>query len=316
MNFSGDLKKQKIGIIGIGLVGTAMSKNLIADGWKLMGFDIKKEQMRNFESMGGKTTKNPAMVAEESDIILLSLMNSDIVKEVVSGKQGILSAERKPTIIIDTTTGDPVKTEEISKLLAKEEISYMDATISGSSKAIEERNGIFMIGGKRKDFKSLQPLYETLCKNYIYVGKAGTGARAKLAVNLVMGLNRVALAEGLIFAEKMGLNPEKSVELFLNTYAYSKIMDLKAVRMIKNDFKAGGKLAQHLKDVKLILKYAKRKGQILPLSEIHRKILENGVKEGDGGLDNSALFKELRRNRLHITLETQEREKEKKENSP
>jgi 3-hydroxyisobutyrate dehydrogenase-like beta-hydroxyacid dehydrogenase len=128
-----------------------------------------------------------------------------------------------------------------------------------------------------------------------YLGPSGSGSKAKLASNLVLGLNRLALAEGLIFAEKLGLDLEAFLELLKVTPAYSAIMDTKGEKMLKSDFTPQARLRQHHKDVSLILKYAEQAGQELPLSKVHLDVLQKAIESGDADLDNSAVIKELRR---------------------
>jgi len=296
-------KKPTIGLVGIGLVGTALSKNLIQSGYDVCGFDIDSSRLTNFERIGGISASNPKDVGNRTDIVMLSLMTSDIVKEVIwEGENPILDSDSVPTYIIDTTTGDMEKTIQIAEKCAENGIQYLDATISGSSSAIENRKGVFMVGGNREAYEETVPVFNAICNDHIYVGLSGMGSKSKLAVNLVMGLNRVALAEGLIFAEKIGLDPNITKKIFLETFAHSKIMDLKIDRMIQEDFLPGGMLKQHLKDVKLMLTYASKLDQELPISKVHEKILEMGIEAGDGELDNSSLIKEFRRNRLQVNV--------------
>ena len=160
-----------------------------------------------------------------------------------------------------------------------------------------------MVGGDRNGYEELVPIFDAVCNEHMYVGAAGMGSKAKLVVNLVMGLNRAALAEGLVFSNKLGLDPNITKQLFLKTFAYSKIMDLKIDRMIREHYNPGGMLKQHLKDVKLMLKYGKKTEQTLPLTKVHEKILELGIEAGDGELDNSSLIKEFRRNRMIVQVE-------------
>jgi len=291
----GGERDRRIGLVGIGLVGTAMAGNLLAGGYEVVGFDIVEDKCRRLEAMGGTAAASPAGASGGAGRVLLSLMNSDIVAEAVTGTDGVLSAEPLPETIIDTTTGDPGRTVEIAAACAAAGVAYLDATISGASDAIARREGVFMVGGDRGAFEACRDVFDCLAERSIYVGPAGSGARAKLAVNLVMGLNRLALAEGLVFAERIGLDPAAFFEVARETFAYSRVMDIKGARMLSGDFAPAGRLAQHRKDVDLICRLAAEAGQELPLSAVHRAVLDAAIAAGDGDLDNAAVIREIRR---------------------
>lgn len=285
-----------IGLIGIGLVGSAIAKNLLSSGFEVIGFDIVSKQMESFIKLGGIPVSAPFEVNSKSEIIILSLLNSEVVKEVIWGNdkyKGILESQKKPKIIIDTTTGDPILTEQFAQSLKEKGISYLDATISGSSVQIENKEGVFLVGGDEKQYIQLKEIFDALAKTHIYVGGSGMGSRYKLAVNLVVGLNRLVLAEGLIFAEKIGLDPNKTIEIFSKTQANSKIIDAKGKKMINRDFSTQARISQHKKDVQLILKMAKERGISLPLSEFNYNVLNCLVSKGFGDLDVCAVIKEL-----------------------
>ncbi len=196
-----------IGLIGIGLVGSAMARNLLAQHFTVIGYDIDPTKQAAFEQMGGSRASSPADVAGRVKQLVLSLLTSTIVQEVIEGKNGILSAKSCPQIIIDTTTGDPEATEIMAQKLTRNNIAYLDATISGSSKEIAARDGIFLVGGIQEAYTQCSDIFKSLTKRALYLGPTGAGSRAKLAVNLVLGLNRCALAEGIVFAEKLGIPP-------------------------------------------------------------------------------------------------------------
>lgn len=286
---------ESIGLVGIGLVGTSFAHNLLKKGFKVYGFDIDNKQMDNFVALGGTAAKSPADVANHTNTVLFSLLRSEIVMEVIVGENGILESEHSPEYIIDTTTGDPILTMEIGKLLSKNKIQYLDATISGSSVQIKNRKGVFMVGGDEQSYVLCKPIFDTLAEDHMYVGPIGHGAKSKLAVNLLVGMHRLVLAEGLVFAEMMGLDLKKTLEIFRRTQAYSRIMDPKGEKMVKGDFTTQSRVSQHRKDVSLMLKMAKHYDKNLPLSSLHIKLLDNMIERGEGDIDTSAVIKELRR---------------------
>ena len=284
-----------IGLIGIGLVGSAMTERLIADGFNVIGFDIEQAKCEQLERLGGVDANSPAQVAEQAERIILSLPDSDAVLQVVEGQEGILKANQLPKYIIDTTTGEPDKTAALAKRLAEQDVYFLDAPFSGSSRQVRDKEVVFMVGGEKAAYEKCMDVFQALSANVFYLGASGNGSKAKLAGNLILGLNRLALAEGLVFAAKLGLEPRAFLELLKVTPAYSAAMDVKGKKMLEGDFTPQARLRQHHKDVSIMLKYAESLQQDLPLSKTHLEILEKAIAAGDGELDNSAVIREIER---------------------
>jgi 3-hydroxyisobutyrate dehydrogenase-like beta-hydroxyacid dehydrogenase len=285
----------KIGLVGLGLVGTAMAERLLGDKFDVVGFDIDAEKCRQLEELGGKAASSSTQVAQGVDRVILSLPNTDAVREVVEGPAGIVRARTLPTYIVDTTTGDPDETAALAHRLVQRGIYLLDSTISGSSQQVRDKEAVFMVGGDKSAFEACTDILQVLADKVFYLGPSGNGSKAKLASNLILGLNRLALAEGLVFAGKLGLDLEAFLELLKVTPAHSAAMDVKGKKMLNSDFAPQARLAQHHKDVSLILKYAERLGQELPLSAVHLDVLAKAIAAGDGDLDNAAVIREIRR---------------------
>jgi len=284
-----------IGLVGLGLVGSAMAERLKADGFNVVGFDIDQAKRELLEQLGGQAVNSPAQAAEQADRIILSLPDTDAVLQVVEGPGGILEAKKVPGYIIDTTTGEPDKTAALAKRLTGYDVYFLDAPFSGSSQQVRDKEVIFMVGGEKAAYEECMDIFKALGAKVLYLGGSGNGSRAKLAGNLVLGLNRLALAEGLVFAAKLGLEPRAFLELLKVTPAYSAAMDVKGEKMLDGDFTPQARLRQHHKDVSIILKYAENLQQDLPLSKTHLDVLEKAIAAGDGELDNSAVIREIQR---------------------
>ncbi len=288
----------KIGLVALGLVGTAIAERLLAEQFDVVGFDIDSTKCEHLEQLGGKAVSNPAQVAEQADRVVLSLPDTDVVLQVVEGPGGILEAIpilSGPRYIIDTTTGEPDETAALAQRLARRGIHFLDAPFSGSSRQLRDKEIVFMVGGNNKAFDECKDIFDALGEKVFYVGESGSGSKAKLASNLVLGLNRLTLAEGLVFASKLGLDPQAFLELLKVTPAYSAAMDVKGKKMLDGDFTAQARLRQHHKDVSIILEYSEKLGQELPLSRVHLDVLEKAIEAGDGDLDNSAVIREIKR---------------------
>lgn len=287
--------KEVIGLIGLGLVGAALAERLLASGYRVVGYDTEAAKRAALVVAGGEEALSPAEVAGEASRVLLSLPTSRIVRQVVEGENGILSAICCPKTIIDTTTGDPNETEALAAQLAEQGIAYLDATLSGSSEQVRQRTATLMVGGTPAAYAANQALFACITDRVFHVGPPGSGSRAKLASNLVLGLNRLALAEGVVFAEALGLDLGAFLEVLRNSPAYSVAMDTKGQKMLNSEFSPESRIRQHLKDVELILAYAHQAEQTLPLTEAHQRLLAESVAVGEGELDNAAVIQALRR---------------------
>jgi 3-hydroxyisobutyrate dehydrogenase-like beta-hydroxyacid dehydrogenase len=286
---------ETIGLIGIGLVGTALAENLLAAGYEVIGFARSEASRAKLARLGGRAAAGPAQVAAEAARVLLSLPDSDVVEEVVLGPGGLLGGSSKVRLILDTTTGEPERTEALARRLRERGIQLLDAPISGSSQQIRQREGVFLVGGDRAAYEACLDLITCLSEKYYHLGASGAGARAKLASNLILGLNRLVLAEGLIFAERLGLDLPAFLAMLKTTPAYSCAMDVKGQKMLQGDFTPQSKVSQHHKDLRIILEYAERAGQELPLTALHARLLEQLMAAGEGELDTSAVLLALRR---------------------
>jgi 3-hydroxyisobutyrate dehydrogenase-like beta-hydroxyacid dehydrogenase len=286
---------ERIGLIGLGLVGMAIAERLLAEGYEVWGCDIDADRCEDAESLGVKVCESPADVGRRARRVMLSLPGSDVVGEVAEGPGGLVESEPLPRYVLDTTTGDPERTAALAQRLAEQGISFLDAPFSGSSEQVRAKEVVFMVGGDQAAFEVCRDIFEKLGGRTFYLGPSGSGSRAKLASNLVLGLNRLTLAEGLVFAKELGLEPEGFLELLKATPAYSAAMDAKGKKMVCGDFEPQARLRQHHKDVSIILRYAQKLRQELPLSKAHCEVLERAIAAGDGDLDNSAVIREIRR---------------------
>ena len=289
--------KKRVGLVGIGLVGTALAENLLANNFEVIGFARREAKRIEFERLGGRAATSLSEVAQAAERVILSLPDSAVVEEVVLGPDGLLESGAELRIILDTTTGEPERTEALAQRLRSRGVQFLDAPISGSSEQIRRREGVILVGGEQAAYESCLDLFRVLSSRHYYLGKSGAGSRAKLASNLILGLNRLVLAEGLVFAEQLGLDLEAFLAMLKTTPAYSCAMDVKGRKMIEEDFIPQSRITQHHKDLRIMLEYAERLGQELPLARLHKKILEQCMAGGEGDLDTSAVIREIRRMR-------------------
>ncbi|MEK7398368.1 MAG: NAD(P)-dependent oxidoreductase [Candidatus Poribacteria bacterium] len=288
-------KNERVGILGTGLVGSAIAEIFLEKGISVVVWNRTKSKTEPLIAQGAIRAETPAEVGQECNYVFISVMTTDVVVELCEGEKGLLNAQYPPKYILDTTTGDPDDTIALAERLSKRGVFFLDTTISGSSKQIRDRQALYMVGGDKKAYKECENLLRLVTDQYVYMGASGNGSKAKLASNVILGLNRLALAEGLVFAEKLGLDLEAFLQILKKSPAYSVAMDAKGDKMIHDDFTPQSRITQHHKDLSIILKYADTLGQDMPLTKVHLDIMESAIKAGDGDLDNSAVIREIRR---------------------
>jgi 3-hydroxyisobutyrate dehydrogenase-like beta-hydroxyacid dehydrogenase len=269
-------------------MGMALAERLRNGGFDVWGSDIDPARNELLAAAGGKVATNVADISSACGRILLSLPDSDVVEAVLADMGPSLIAGR---IIIDTSTGDPERAVAMGRRLAERGIDYLDATISGSSQQVREGQAVVLAGGPAATFEKCQDLFRLLARRWFHLGPCGRGSQMKLVTNLVLGLNRAALAEGLWLGKVLGLDPQVVLTVLRESMAYSRIMDTKGEKMIRGDFAPQARLSQHHKDVRLMLAAAARAGTDLPLTQAHARLLELAESAGYGAQDNSAILR-------------------------
>ncbi len=284
-----------IGVIGLGLIGTSLAQRLLHAGFEVAGFDIAVERRDNLARLGGIACASAREVGERCKQIVFAVFTTDQVEAVLEAGDGAhLGSDHT---VICTSTCDPDRIEALAARVAKRGIRFLEAPLSGNSDQIAKGNGIALIGGERVVMDSALPVLNALCKQSYHLGPAGSGGRAKLAVNLIGGLNRAVMAEGLAFAESMGLELVPFLEVLKGSAAYSRTMDNRGLKMINSDYAPHAWLTQSLKDFTLMHEVAARVGQELPLATLYTEIVESCIAHGEGQLDNSVVMQEMRRRR-------------------
>jgi 3-hydroxyisobutyrate dehydrogenase-like beta-hydroxyacid dehydrogenase len=283
-----------IALIGMGLLGSALAENLVKAGFTVRGYDTAPDRMSEHAERGGLLARSPADAARGASVVMTCLMTADIVRDVLLGPDGALGAAPPGLVVIDNSTIHPDASAALAGDLARRGIAMLDAPIGGSSGQARRREAPVVVGGDPEIFARCRPILDAVAQRVHHVGPNGAGARAKLVINLVLGLNRLALAEGLLFGLRQGLDGKALLGVLKESSAYSRAMDIKGERMVEGNFEPEGKLAQHLKDVELMLEVGHAAGAPLLATALHRQLLLAGVAAGLGERDNSSIIAVLR----------------------
>ncbi len=284
-----------VGLIGVGLLGQALAHRLCAAGFEVMGFDVDPAKNTKLAELGGSVAASIADLAGRCDPIVLAVFSTDQVEEVVEGELLPALGDGSAKVVLCASTCDPDRVAALGGRVAPRGLQFLETPVSGASGQVMRGEGVGLIGGDPKAASAVEPVLRAMFPTYFHIGKVGDGGRTKLAVNLILGLNRLAMAEGLVFAERLGLDLAAFLRVARASAAHSQVMDIKGAKMVRGEFAAEGRVTQHLKDVHLMLEQAERARQRLPLLEIHADVLEACVRQGEGDLDNSAVIREIRR---------------------
>ncbi len=291
------MQSRSIGIIGVGLMGTAFTQRLVAAGYGVTGYDVDAAKAAKMAQLGGKAAGSIADIVRECDPILLAVFNTEQVEDVVERHLLPVLGNHSARLVLCASTCDPDRITALGARVVARGLRFLETPVSGTSAQVARGEGVGLIGGDPKIAAEIEPVLRALFPTYFLIGEVGNGGRAKLAINLILGLNRLALAEGLAFAERLGLDPGAFLDVARGSAAYSQIMDIKGARMVRRAFAPEGRARQTLKDVQLMLAQARAVGQELPLLKVHAEVLEACLRAGEGELDNSVVIEEIRRRR-------------------
>ena len=284
-----------VAVIGLGLMGEVYARLLLDARIPVIGYDIDPSKRDRLAAIGGRSVDSIAELAKPARCIIIAVFNTDEVEDVI--EQHLLPAlgEGSKKIVLCMSTCDPEKVSALAERVTPRGIHYLDVPVSGTSEQVRRGEGVALVGGDVAILAEVKPLLDILFVRSFHVGKIGDGGRAKLAVNLILGLNRLALAEGLVFAERMGLDPAAFLEVARGSASYSQVMDTKGPKMVRGDFSPEGRARQTLKDVHLMLSQAMALGQRLNMLEVHEDVLQSCVRAGEADMDNSVVIREVRR---------------------
>ncbi len=285
----------KIGFIGPGIMGAPMAHNLIKAGHALSVYARRAEAVKSLVDAGATACASPLEIAKRSDVIFTIVSDTPDVENVIFGEQGVASAARHGTVIVDMSTISPTATKKIAGRLAALGIEMLDAPVSGGETGAINGTLSIMVGGKAEVFERVKPLFECMGKNIVHVGGNGAGQVTKACNQIVVAVTIEAVAEALTFARRNGVDPEKVREALMGGFAGSRIMEVHGKRMLDNDFKPGFKVGLHQKDMRIVMETAHQLGVALPAAALVTQHLNALMGTHDADLDSSAIVKVIER---------------------
>jgi 3-hydroxyisobutyrate dehydrogenase-like beta-hydroxyacid dehydrogenase len=280
----------------VGLIGSAIARRLLGADIPIVGYDIDETKRAALGDLGGTPAGSLAEVGAACDRILLAVFDTQQVEDALEGPDGLLAAgDPSGKIYVSVSTCDPERMSALGERVRARGAALLEAPLSGTSDQVARGDAVALVAGDAMHIHAIEDILAAISKRHYVLGALGNGNRAKLAVNLILGLNRAALAEGLVFAERLGLPLDAFLDVARGSAAYSQVMDVKGAKMVTRDFTPHGKVAQSHKDFSLILGAAGEAGQRLPFASLYLDLMQDCIERGAGGLDNCAIIEAIRR---------------------
>ncbi len=253
-----------VGLIGLGLMGKPMGRNLLKAGFPLVVWNRTKSKADDLVREGAKLAANPRELAAQADVLITIVSDPPALEEVMFGANGALDALKRGSLFIDSSTVSPELARREAALCADRGIDFLDAPVTGGTWGAEKGELVFMIGGKQEVFDRAKPLLEAMGKKFFLLGPNGAGQTVKLAMNLILALEVEALAEATALVTHAGLDGQKLIDVLQSSMGRSPLMDVKAPLILKNEYPASFPLRLMHKDVRLALELARQQKIELP----------------------------------------------------
>lgn len=284
---------QRIGFIGLGIMGKPMALNLLAAGYTLTVYNRTRSKTVALEQAGAKLASSPQQVSENSDVIITMVSDSPDVQEIVLGSHGILEGIRHNSIVIDMSTISPSMTKTLSQRLSEKGASMLDAPVSGSSWAAEDGTLSIMVGGDKEIFQKCLPIFETLGKTIVHIGPTGMGQVCKLVNQVIVAGTLASVCEGLLLGSKSGVDLENVFQAITGGAANSWQLENLGSRIIKRDFDPGFTVKLMLKDQRLINQASEELELPMPVSSVARQFFYILAQKGLGEEGTQSYIKAL-----------------------
>lgn len=278
-------------VIGLGIMGLPMAKNLVTAGYDVVGFNRSQDKIDQLVEAGGKGASSVAESVANADVVITMVPDSPDVEGVVTGEDGVFAHAAQGTVWIDASSIRPDVAARLSEDAGRAGLRPLDAPVSGGEQGAIDAVLSIMVGGEAADFEAARPVLEAVGKTIVHVGPAGSGQTVKAANQLIVAGNIQLLAEAIVFLEAYGVDTDAALKVLGGGLAGSKVLDQKGQKMLDRNFDPGFRLQLHHKDMGIVTSAAREAGVAVPLGAIVAQLVAATVNKGDGGLDHSGLFK-------------------------
>ena len=286
---------RKIGIIGLGLLGGAVAGRLLKAGIAVIGYDVRAEVVGPLAREGLSPAADVAAVVREAEAVFVILPSLDSVDKVVRGPEGVLDSALPETVVLQMSTISPPLTKALGEAADARRIGFLDTPMSGTASMVAKGDCTIFVGGDAALAERCRPVFEAIAKRFVHVGAVGDACLAKLATNLLVGLNTVAVAEALVLGAKGGLEPARLLEVLRQSAAASRMLEVRGPLMVERRFEPQMKTELFLKDFHLMLEEGRRLGVALPLTGLAEQLCTATCASGRGQEDIAAVITTIER---------------------
>jgi 2-hydroxy-3-oxopropionate reductase len=282
--------KEKIGFIGLGIMGRPMAGHLLDAGYELHVFNRSQEAMNILAGRGAIPAAAADEIAAACDIVITMLPDSPDVEQVALGQRGLIASARPGLVYIDMSTIAPGIAVKVAMELGKLGMRCLDAPVSGGETGAINASLSIMVGGPEDLFREMLPIFQVIGKTITYCGATGAGQTVKACNQIQTALNMIAMSEALVLGAKAGVDPAVILKVLGGGYAQTRVMDVRGPKVIRGDFEPGFKSRFHYKDLNIVMETAKQLNVPLPATAIAHELFAALVASGRGDLDHSAII--------------------------
>ncbi|MBI2154932.1 MAG: NAD(P)-dependent oxidoreductase [Candidatus Rokubacteria bacterium] len=286
---------RRIGIVGVGLLGSAVASRLLQHGFEVRGYDIRPEQVEALRPQGLRPAASLAEAAVGAEAVFTILPSLESAEQVVRGPGGLVETAPREATLIQMSTISPDLTRRLGEAAAAKGLGFLDAPMSGTSAMVARGDCTILVGGDPACVERCRPIFAAIAPRTVYVGTVGMASLAKLVTNLLVALNTAALAEALVLGAKGGIDPATMLDVLAGTAAASRMMEIRGPLMATGEFPAQMKLDLFLKDLRLMLDEGQRLGVPLPLTSTAQQLYAAAAAAGAGSQDLAAVITTLER---------------------
>lgn len=286
---------QKIGFIGLGVMGAPMAANLVRAGYEVTGYDVTPGSVEKLVRAGGKPADSIADATTGADVVITMLPDSPQVQEVVLDPGGVIESAAGGLLLIDMSTIAPETSLAVSEAGQQKGVRVLDAPVSGGEQGAVEATLSIMVGGDEGVFEAARPILEKLGKTIVHVGGHGAGQTVKAANQLMVAGIYSLVSEAIVLLEASGVDGERGLEVLAGGLAGNTILDRKGATMLAREFKPGFRIDLHHKDMGIALASARSAGVSLPVTGLVAQLVASARAMGYGSLDHSALLNVVER---------------------
>jgi 3-hydroxyisobutyrate dehydrogenase len=286
-------RKQRIGFIGLGIMGKQMAANLMRNEYQLTVFNRSKKSVDELSSVGAIAAQSPKEVARNSDVVIDMVTDVPDVEQVLLGKNGVIEGAKKGLVVIDMSTNSPNSARSISSRLEKAGIEFLDAPVTGGDQGARAATLTIMVGGKKSVFQKCKPILQSMGKEIVYMGASGSGQATKLCNQAAVSIHTLATCEALLLGASAGLNLNDLLKVLTAGAAGSWNLSNLGPKIIRRDFEPGFKAAHLSKDLRYIMQLSEANRVSLPGSSLVYQLFNSILAEEDGEKGTQVLAKVL-----------------------